>query len=82
MLTGGNNTRIPRGVAVSEPYDSLSFAPTILALTGRGEHRSDVVSKVSLVRFQRLPGRVIKELFDFDRETVTLSGGAPAGGGR
>ena len=34
MFAGPNGTGIPRGLAVEEPYDSLSFAPTILALAG------------------------------------------------
>ncbi|MDX6290055.1 MAG: Type phosphodiesterase / nucleotide pyrophosphatase, partial [Blastocatellia bacterium] len=34
MFAGGEGTGVPRGLAVSEPYDSLSVTPTILALTG------------------------------------------------
>lgn len=41
--------KIPRGLAVDEPYDSLSFAPTILALTGRADPAS-------------FPGPVIREV--------------------
>ncbi|HEX8920820.1 MAG TPA: alkaline phosphatase family protein, partial [Pyrinomonadaceae bacterium] len=35
MLAGGERTHVPRGVVVEEPYDSLSFMPTVLALTGQ-----------------------------------------------
>ena len=31
MFAGGDRTGIPRGLAVTEPYDSLSVVPTILA---------------------------------------------------
>jgi hypothetical protein len=41
--------RIPRGVEITEPYDSLSFAPTILELMGRGDAGL-------------FPGRVIREI--------------------
>jgi hypothetical protein len=34
MFAGGARTGIPRGLSVEEPYDSLSFMPTLLALTG------------------------------------------------
>ena len=48
MFAGGEDTGIPRGLRIAQPYDSLSLVPTILALMGREE--SD------------LPGPVIKEL--------------------
>ncbi|HYO92206.1 MAG TPA: alkaline phosphatase family protein, partial [Pyrinomonadaceae bacterium] len=35
MFWGGDSTGIPRGAIVEEPYDSLSFVPTVLALTGQ-----------------------------------------------
>jgi hypothetical protein len=35
MLAGGDDTGIPRNAVVDEPYDSLSFVPTILELLGR-----------------------------------------------
>jgi Type I phosphodiesterase / nucleotide pyrophosphatase len=50
MLAGGDETGIPRNAVVEEPYDSLSFVPTILELMGRhGEAAS-------------LPGKPIREL--------------------
>ena len=51
MFAGSN---IPRGLAPAEPYDSLSFAPTVLRLLGRDE---------------KLPGRVIQELFPVESAT-------------
>jgi len=62
MFAGGDGTGIPRGLAVSEPYDSLSVAPTILALTGNLQ--SDNLPVPSLARrgFTKFPGRVIPEV--------------------
>ncbi len=37
MIAGGEETGIPKGLRVRTPYDSLSFAPTILHLMGRAE---------------------------------------------
>lgn len=37
MMAGGAATGVNSGVAVDEPYDSLSFVPTLLALMGRCE---------------------------------------------
>src|SRR6185312_14107049 len=34
MFAGGDKTGVPRGAVIEEPYDSLSFVPTVLALTG------------------------------------------------
>jgi hypothetical protein len=34
MFAGGENTGIPQAHVVTEPYDSLSFAPTLLKLAG------------------------------------------------
>jgi len=62
MFAGGDGTGVPRGLAVSEPYDSLSVAPTILALTGNLQ--SDNLPVPSLARrgFRKFPGRVIPEV--------------------
>jgi hypothetical protein len=50
MLAGGAASGIPRNHIVEEPYDSLSFAPTILELMGKSEDA------------RKLPGRPIVEL--------------------
>src|SRR6185312_111136 len=34
MIAGGDKTGLPRATVIKEPYDSLSFVPTVLALTG------------------------------------------------
>src|SRR5207253_9433076 len=45
MFAGGS---VPRGLTIQEPYDNLSFAPTVLRLLGRDA---------------KLPGPAIQELF-------------------
>jgi len=50
MIAGGAETGIPRHTRVEEPYDSLSFVPTILDLMGLRKQAS------------LLPGRVVGEL--------------------
>ena len=37
MFAGGEGTGIPAGGHVAEPYDSLSFVPTVLDLLGHPE---------------------------------------------
>jgi hypothetical protein len=66
MLAGGERTRIPRALVIREPYDSLSFVPTILALTNQ---LARPAGQVSPARFdppaaRPYPGRIINELFD------------------
>lgn len=51
MIAGGEETGIPKGLRIETPYDSLSFAPTILHLMGRTE--------------PGLPGPLIDELVRF-----------------
>lgn len=62
MLAGGERTGIPRGLTVEEPYDSLSFVPTVLALTNQllGNRPAP---KLWEHGFRSFPGRVIKEIF-------------------
>jgi hypothetical protein len=64
MMAGGEQTRIPRGAVVEEPYDSLSFVPTVLALTGQlRDARNRTPIPVLWDRgFRPFPGRVIEEL--------------------
>jgi hypothetical protein len=70
MLAGGERTGVPRGLTVEEPYDSLSFVPTLLALTGQ----------VLLRRgFRPFPGRVIEEIFEGSDTAAPLAGGARTG---
>jgi len=63
MFAGGANTGVPRGLAVSEPYDSLSFVPTVLTLTGRMSAPGAAVAAGFAGQPAQFPGRVIAELF-------------------
>ena len=62
MLAGGAATRIPRALVIREPYDSLSFVPTILALINQTPPAQ--MSPTHLQERPRsYPGRIINELF-------------------
>lgn len=50
LFAGGDETGIPRHLQVEEPYDSLSFVPTILDLMGKQDEAA------------KLPGRPIEEV--------------------
>jgi hypothetical protein len=54
MISGGNDTGIPRGLRVDKPYDALSYAPTILRLAGREGAAGS------------MPGPVIREMFSLN----------------
>ncbi len=62
MIAGGEKTGIPRATVINEPYDSLSFVPTLLALTGELRDDSSPVPVLWNKGFRRFPGRVVKEL--------------------
>jgi hypothetical protein len=62
MLAGGERTGVPRGLAVTEPYDSLSVVPTILALTGNLQADNQPDEGLAKRGFVRFPGRVITEI--------------------
>lgn len=62
MFAGGDKTGIPRGAIVDEPYDSLSFLPTLLALTGNLRDDNQPIPTLWHKGFRRFPGRVVKEV--------------------
>jgi hypothetical protein len=62
MLAGGDMTGVPRGAVIEEPYDSLSFVPTVLALTGNLRDDNNPIPILWDKGFRRFPGRPIKEL--------------------
>ena len=62
MLAGGDRTGIPRALVVAEPYDSLSFVPTVLALTGNLRDDNNPISVLWDKGFRRFPGRPVKEV--------------------
>jgi len=62
MIAGGNKTGLPQATTIDEPYDSLSFVPTMLALTGHLRDDSNPIAVLWDKGFRRFPGRVVKEL--------------------
>ncbi len=62
MLAGGDKTMIPRALAIDEPYDSLSFVPTVLALTGNLRDDNNPIPVLWDKGFRRFPGRPVKEV--------------------
>ncbi len=62
MIAGGEKTNIPRGLVVKEPYDSLSFAPTVLTLTGKLDADGNPIPELREKGFRKFPGKIIKEL--------------------
>ena len=75
MIAGAPNTKIPQGFTIDSPYDSLSFMPTLLALTGDLRDDNNPVPKLWDKGFRRFPGRVIKELLPNGPEkNITVNG--------
>lgn len=62
MLAGGDKTSIPRAAVVEEPYDSLSFVPTVLALTGDLRDDNNPIPVLWDKGFRHFPGRPVKEV--------------------
>ncbi len=62
LFAGGENTGIPRGRSIEEPYDSLSFVPTILALTGKLRDDKNPIPILWDKGFRAFPGRIISEV--------------------
>lgn len=74
MLAGGRKTSIPQAMVVEEPYDSLSFVPTVLALTGNLRDDSDPIPVLWEKGFRRFPGRTVREVLgkpDIQKIAVT-----------
>lgn len=64
MLAGGAKTGIPRGLAVEEPYDSLSFMPTVLKLMGKTGLKNEPLPDLYERGFRKFPGRYVREVFE------------------
>ena len=78
MLAGGDKTTIPRGAVVEEPYDSLSFVPTVLALTGNLRDDNNPIPILWDKGFRHFPGRVIKEVLTRPEDRKIAATGATA----
>ena len=63
MLAGGKDTKIPQGLNITNPYDSLSFTPTILALMGKVDQNGNPTDELYKKGFRKFPGRIVSELF-------------------
>ena len=61
MLAGGANTGIPHNLEIEEPYDGLSFVPTVLYLMGRVNADGEPDAALHERGFRKFPGRIIKE---------------------
>ncbi|HEX3100762.1 MAG TPA: hypothetical protein VHQ01_03160, partial [Pyrinomonadaceae bacterium] len=61
MIAGGSKTGIPHGLTVDEPYDGLSFVPTLLSLMGKMDGKNRPSSDLAAQGFKNFPGRVITE---------------------
>jgi hypothetical protein len=66
-------TNIPRAVAISEPYDSLSFVPTVLALTGNLRDDSNPIPILWDRGFRKFPGRLITEILPAKHENQKIA---------
>ena len=75
MLAGGRKTSIPQALIVDEPYDSLSFVPTVLALTGNLRDDSYPIPALWEKGFRRFPGRIVREVMaEPDIQKIAVTG--------
>jgi hypothetical protein len=79
MLAGGDNTHLPRGFVVAEPYDSLSFTPTMLALTGNLRDDKTPLPVLWSKGFRRFPGRLVEEVLPPipEKQRIAAIGASP-----
>ena len=79
MLAGGDKTQLPRGVIIDEPYDSLSFMPTMLALTGNLRDDKTPLPVLWSKGFRRFPGRLVKEVLPATpgKDPIAVTGASP-----
>lgn len=62
MMAGGGTTNIPKGLVVTQPYDSLSFMPTVLYMTGRADADGNPSPELYNEGFRKFPGKIIREI--------------------
>jgi hypothetical protein len=79
MVAGGDNTQLPRGMVVAEPYDSLSFMPTMLALTGNLRDDKTPLPVLWSKGFRRFPGRLVQEFLPATpgNQPIAVTGARP-----
>ena len=76
MVAGGQKTKLPQAINIDTPYDSLSFVPTLLAITGNLRDDSTPVPELWDKGFRPFPGHVVKELLPWwpDKQKATANG--------
>jgi HAMP domain-containing protein len=76
MVAGGSKTHIPQALDIDTAYDSLSYVPTLLALTGNLRDDNNPVPELWDRGFRKFPGHIVKELFPVlpDRSKATATG--------
>jgi len=76
MVAGGKKTQVPEALMVVQPYDSLSFVPTILALMGNLRDDSNPLAILWDKGFRRFPGPVVKEILPTpqDKQRIAVTG--------
>ncbi|MBK8304511.1 MAG: hypothetical protein IPK98_14330 [Chloracidobacterium sp.] len=62
MFAGGSKTGVPRGLLIDEPYDNLSFMPTVLRLMGKVDDQGRPTPELQERGFHPFPGRMITEI--------------------
>jgi len=79
MVAGGSKTNVPQALSIDTPYDSLSYVPTLLALTGKLRDDSNPVPELWDRGFRKFPGHVVKELLPVqETQKVTATNGVSA----
>jgi hypothetical protein len=73
LFAGGERAAVPAGLVVAEPYDSLSFMPTVLALSGQLQDEGRPVPVLWRQGFRQFPGPLIAEIFDGRASTPLAS---------
>jgi hypothetical protein len=76
MVAGGAQTGVPRGLTVTEPYDSLSFVPTVLDVMGRLDSGQRPGRTMLGMGFSPFPGRVAREVVNRPAGNNSLTGGS------
>jgi hypothetical protein len=78
MLWGGDKTTIPRRQVIDQPYDSLSFVPTVLALTGNLRDDNNPIPVLLEKGFRRFPGRPVTEVLgQVENRNIAVTGALP-----
>ena len=78
MVAGGSKTNVPQALNIDMPYDSLSYVPTLLALTGKLRDDSNPVPELWDRGFRKFPGHVVKELLPVQETHKATANGVSA----